>query len=310
VERLRSVLAICANELLTTSSYGPIMMRPLLRSCRPMVGDMDRRNLLRLTFAASLAGIGGFPVPPAGAAEPADVPRRKPKAVRRPRRLIIDPGHGGHDPGAIGARGTYEKNITLDIALQIAARLNGMRGIAVRTTRDEDVFLPLADRVAAARATEADLFVSIHADSAPNREARGLSAYILADKASDDFAGALAKRENLADLAGGIDLKDTRREIVAILSDLAVRHTRNASLQVRASVVDGAGRSLRLLDNPMRAANFAVLKAPDIPSILIETGFLSNDRDEELLRDPSQRRRIADVLARELSTVLTSSLFA
>jgi N-acetylmuramoyl-L-alanine amidase len=279
---------------------------------------MKRRLLLRLALNAPLLGLGSFGLASvlmrsqAGAASK-DSPVRKPERTSPPverRLVVIDPGHGGHDPGAVGVRGTLEKEITLDISREIARRLRGTRGISVRLTRDDDIFLPLADRVAVARKAGADLFISIHADSAPNRDARGLSAYTLSDKASDDFSFALAKQENLADGSGGINLRHTRPQVAAILSDLVARHTVSASLMAKSSLVEGAGRTLRLLDNPKRSANFAVLKAPDVPSVLIETGFLSNERDEELLRDPSQRRRIADVLSRELAGVLTSAPFA
>ncbi len=259
------------------------------------------------------SGLAGFLAPGTAAAAPTNVPQRKPEppaAVPNWRLVVIDPGHGGHDPGAIGVRGTLEKEITLDISREIARRLRGVSGVAVKLTRDTDIFLPLAERVAIARDAGADLFISIHADSAPNRDARGLSAYTLSDKASDDFAFALAKQENLADGAGGIDLRHTRPQVAAILSDLVARHTVTASLMAKSSLVEGAGRSLRLLDNPKRSANFAVLKAPDVPSVLIETGFLSNPRDEDLLRDGAQRRRIADVLSRELADVMTSAPFA
>lgn len=258
------------------------------------------------------SGLGDLLASPAAAA-PTNGPQRKPEppvAVPNRRLVVIDPGHGGHDPGAIGVRGTLEKEITLDISREIARRLRGVSGVAVKLTRDTDLFLPLAERVAIARDAGADLFISIHADSAPNRDARGLSAYTLSDKASDDFAFALAKQENLADGAGGIDLRHTRPQVAAILSDLVARHTVTASLMAKSSLVEGAGRSLRLLDNPKRSANFAVLKAPDVPSVLIETGFLSNPRDEDLLRDGAQRRRIADVLSRELADVMTSAPFA
>jgi N-acetylmuramoyl-L-alanine amidase len=277
---------------------------------------MKRRLLLQMTLNAPFLGLGSFGLASSlmrGMADAAirEAPPRKPEAPSLQRRLVvIDPGHGGHDPGAIGARGTLEKEITLDISREIARKLRGTRGVSVRLTRDGDIFLPLADRVAVARDAGADLFISIHADSAPNREARGLSAYTLSDKASDDFSFALAKQENLADGAGGIDLRHTRPQVAAILSDLVARHTVSASLMAKSSLVEGAGRSLRLLDNPKRSANFAVLKAPDVPSVLIETGFLSNERDEELLRDQSQRRRIADVLSRELAGLLTSAPFA
>jgi N-acetylmuramoyl-L-alanine amidase len=279
---------------------------------------MKRRLLVQLALNAPLFGLGSFGLASVLAGARADAatkeaPTRKPDrsqpAVQR-RLVVIDPGHGGHDPGAIGVRGTLEKEITLDISREIARRLRGMRGVVAKLTRDDDTFLPLADRVAVAREAGADLFISIHADSAPNREARGLSAYTLSDKASDDFSFALAKQENLADGAGGIDLRHTRPQVAAILSDLVARHTVSASLMAKSSLVEGAGRTLRLLDNPKRSANFAVLKAPDVPSVLIETGFLSNERDEELLRDQSQRRRIADVLSRELAEVLTSAPFS
>jgi N-acetylmuramoyl-L-alanine amidase len=277
---------------------------------------MKRRLLLQMTLNAPFLGLGSFGLASSlmrGAADAAtrEAPPRKPEAPSLQRRLVvIDPGHGGHDPGAIGVRGTLEKEITLDISREIARKLRGTRGVSVRLTRDDDIFLPLADRVAVARDAGADLFISIHADSAPNREARGLSAYTLSDKASDDFSFALAKQENLADGAGGIDLRHTRPQVAAILSDLVARHTVSASLMAKSSLIEGAGQSLRLLDNPKRSANFAVLKAPDVPSVLIETGFLSNERDEELLRDRSQRRRIADVLSRELAGLLTSAPFA
>jgi N-acetylmuramoyl-L-alanine amidase len=279
---------------------------------------MKRRLLIQLALSAPLLGFGTSGVASLLAAGPAsaatrDPPQRKPEppaGTANRRLIVIDPGHGGHDPGAIGIKGTLEKEITLDISREIARRLRAARGVAVKLTRETDIFLPLAERVAIARDAGADLFVSIHADSAPNRDARGLSAYTLSDRASDDFAFALAKQENLADGASGIDLRHTRPQVAAILSDLVARHTVTAALMAKGSLIEGAGRSLRLLDNPKRSANFAVLKAPDVPSVLIETGFLSNDRDEELLRDGAQRRRIAEVLSRELAEVMTNAPFA
>lgn len=239
-------------------------------------------------------------------------PASKPAApgTARPRLVMLDPGHGGADPGAIGTRGTQEKDVTLDIAREVARALADRHRVSARLTRPDDRFLALEDRVALTRKADADLFVSIHADSAPNADARGLSAYTLSEKASDAFASRLAQRENQADRFAGPDWAGASKMVKDILLDLTARHTRNASLTARQALVRGAGKDLRLLDNPMRSANFAVLKAPDVPSVLVETGFLSNPRDEEILRDPNARRVVARVLAREIAAVLSMRGFA
>ncbi len=239
-------------------------------------------------------------------------PGRKPAAggPSRPRLVMLDPGHGGNDPGAIGTRGTFEKEVTLDIAQDVARILAGRSNVAVKLTRRDDRFLALDERVALTREAGADLFVSIHADSAPNADARGLSAYILSEKASDSFASRLAQQENQADRFGKPGSFGGGRIVKDILLDLTARHTRHASLAARQLLVEGAGKELRLLENPMRSANFAVLKAPDVPSVLVETGFLSNPRDEEILRDATARRVVSRVLAREIARVLSSPAFA
>jgi N-acetylmuramoyl-L-alanine amidase len=241
------------------------------------------------------------------AQETAPLPPRKP---RPPRLIMIDPGHGGHDPGAIGKRGTFEKDVTLDVAQRMAERLSQMKGVTAKLTRREDMFLPLKERVGIARMARADFFVSIHADSAPTPLARGLSAYSLSEKASDAFSRQLAQRENSVDDLGGVDLTETEPDVAAILRDLTVRHTRNAALRAKKNLVRGMEGKWRLLDNPMRAADFAVLRAPDVPSLLVETGFLSNAKDEAILRDTTQRQRIANLLAGELGGILTRPPFA
>lgn len=233
-------------------------------------------------------------------------PAHKPRA---PRLLMIDPGHGGHDPGAIGRTGTYEKNVTLDIAQRMADTLSGQPGITAKLTRDEDVFLPLEERVRIGRDAHADLFLSVHADSAPNTAARGLSVYTLSTKASDDFSKHLADHENEADLMGGMDLPPADKDVTSILMDLATRQTRNTAQHARASFVEAVGRNWHLLERPMRAANFVVLRAPDVPSMLVETGFLSNPEDEEILRQPRERDKIARLMAKDLAAILNSSLF-
>jgi len=233
-----------------------------------------------------------------------------PKPARKPqtssRILMIDAGHGGKDPGAIGTRGTQEKDVVLEIARELADNLSGVRGINVKLTRDNDEFIPLKERVMMAQSMKADLFISIHADSAPDANARGLSAYTLSNKASDGFAAAIAKQENIADMVGGVPYNDND-DVNAILMDLAARHTKNASLTVKTNLVKTVGREWGLLENPMRSANFAVLKAPEVPSVLLETGFLSNKKDEEILSSRKNRQKIANLLSRELATILNNA---
>lgn len=276
---------------------------------------LSRRTFLRLGYG--FAGLGLsllvstdlLAAPQAtktAAATLSPLPQRKPQP---PRLLMIDPGHGGRDPGAIGRSGTYEKDITLDIARRLAQHVSGKKRLNAKLTRDRDEFLPLAERVRLGRESRADLFISIHADSAPNPAARGLSAYTLSGNASDDFAKALARQENLADAVGGVDLGQTDEEVAAILMDLTARHARNAAQRARYALVQGIGKEWHLLENPLRSANFAVLRAPDMPSMLIESGFLSNSDDEALLRKPVMRDKIARLLAREVARILNNPPF-
>jgi len=268
---------------------------------------MERRRLLHLALSLPILGTSSLLPAPVLAAEKK---KTTPRPALRPRLIMLDPGHGGIDPGAIGTRGTQEKDVTLDIAREVARLLANQHNIGAKLTRSDDRFLALDERVELARDARADLFVSIHADSAPNHDARGLSAYTLSEKGSDAFAAALARQENRVDRLGGADLKGTKKVVKDILLDLTARHTKRASLAARHSIVKGVGKDLRLLDNPMRSANFAVLKAPDIPSILLETGFLSNSRDEVILRDTQARRTVARVLARELAAIVSRAPFA
>lgn len=270
----------------------------------------SRRKFLKASLMASLVGASFLALGPkawAGMAEARPLPSRKPRA---PRLLMIDPGHGGRDPGTISRSGIYEKHVTMDIAKRMADALSSCNGITVKLTRDEDVFLPLEERVRMGREAHADLFLSVHADSAPNRAARGLSIYTLSAKASDDFAKNLADHENEADLMGGMDLPPADKEVTAILMDLTARQTRNTAQHARASFIAGLKHNWRLLEHPIRAANFVVLRAPDVPSMLVETGFLSNPQDEKTLRQPQEREKIARLMAKNLEAILNSSLFA
>jgi N-acetylmuramoyl-L-alanine amidase len=208
--------------------------------------------------------------------------------------VVIDPGHGGQDPGAIGASGTYEKTITLMVSRDLKRQLELTGRYRVHLTRDSDVFLRLRDRVQKARDLKADLFISVHADSIGSPDLRGASVYTLSDTASDSEAAALAARENRADIIAGVDLSNESRDVASILIDLAQRETMNRSASFAQVLVGELGREIRLQAvRPHRFAGFAVLKAPDVPAVLLELGYLSNREDESLLKQPAHRRRVA-----------------
>jgi N-acetylmuramoyl-L-alanine amidase len=211
--------------------------------------------------------------------------------------VVLDPGHGGRDPGAIGTGGTQEKRIVLAAAQQLQRVLEAGGRCRVAMTRSTDRFVPLADRVEFARRRDAALFVSMHADSAPG--ARGASVYTLGES-SDQLAGALARRENLADRAGGLRLPSVPPEVQAILLSLVRAETRIGSARMAQQVVAELRPDVPLLPNTHRQAGFLVLKAPDVPAVLVEMGFLSDRRDEAALRRPEHRAKLATALGRAI----------
>ncbi len=231
----------------------------------------------------------------APAAQPAG--RGSPPA-RRVAIVVIDPGHGGVDPGAISRSGIHEKDIALATASEFARQLAARRGFRVVLTRSTDEFLPLRERVARARGRKADLFLSIHADALPNTEKRGLSVFTQSAQASDREAAALAASENRADLVGGVRLARQPRDVGNILLDLTRRQTSNLSIILAHQVVAELGREAVLLENPQRSADFAVLTAPDVPSALVELGCLSNAAEEQLLRQRAYQQKLARGLVR------------
>lgn len=257
---------------------------------------MDRRRFLinaLATGSALLAADGALAAAPKAPAKPA------PKAAKpaAPRHVVaLDPGHGGKDPGAIGRRGTYEKQITITVATDLARRLEATGRYKVLMTRRSDLFLPLDDRVRVAQKADSLLFMSLHADSAPTTEARGFSVYTLSEKASDSLAAAIAKRENAVDRIAGIDLSKHPKEVRSILLDLLHRETKNNSLMMAETLVQTLDPPFASLVRPHRQANFAVLRAPEIPSVLVEMGFLSNPEDEKLLNLKSYQARLAERL--------------
>ncbi|WP_439598694.1 N-acetylmuramoyl-L-alanine amidase family protein [Falsiroseomonas sp.] len=211
--------------------------------------------------------------------------------------VVLDPGHGGRDPGAIGASGTQEKRVVLAAALQLQRVLEAGGHCRVALTRSNDRFVALGDRVEFARRRQAALFVSLHADSAPG--ARGASVYTLGES-SDSLAGALARRENLADRAGGLRLPSVSPEVQAILMSLIRAETRIGSARMAQQVVAELGEDVPMLNNAHRQAGFVVLKAPDVPAVLVEMGFLSDPRDEAALRRADHRAKLARAMGRAI----------
>ncbi len=222
-------------------------------------------------------------------------------AAGRPRDVIvaIDAGHGGEDPGARGPRGTREKDVVLAIARRLARHVNaepGMRAVLIRTG---DYYVGLRERMARARRHRADLFLSIHADAFRDRRARGASVYVLSRRgASTEAARWLAERENASDLVGGVSLDDKDELLASVLLDLSQSATIEASIDAARSILRELGRVGRLHRRRVEQAGFVVLKSPDIPSVLVETAFISNPREERLLRSPRHQERVARAILR------------
>ncbi|WP_218044550.1 N-acetylmuramoyl-L-alanine amidase [Aestuariispira insulae] len=225
-------------------------------------------------------------------------PAPTPAPEKRKPMIILDPGHGGPDPGAIGSMGTYEKKVTLSVAKAVKAALEKSGRYRVRLTRDRDFYIPLRQRYQVAEKHEADLFVSLHADKIDRRNVRGASVYTLSENASDKEAAKLAAKENKSDLIAGVDLSGYDEVVARTLLDFEQRATMEQSWHFAEMLVKDLGQEIRLLRNTHRFAGFAVLKSPTVPSVLIELGYLSNRKDEKLLRDPVHHRKIGSALLR------------
>ena len=222
--------------------------------------------------------------------------------VDRPRPLVIlDPGHGGHDPGATGVSGTLEKDVTLASAFALKASLEAEGRYRVELTRTQDHYVAPDDRVDIARDLGASLFLSMHADQLADPAVRGASVYTLARRASDAETEALAERENGLIAGGDGRLAHAPPEVSGILASLAARETRAASTRIAHQLVRDLRRRLPVLPSPERRANFTVLHAAGIPSVLIEMGFLSNSEDEAALNDPAHREVIARAMTRAVN---------
>jgi len=224
--------------------------------------------------------------------------------------VVIDPGHGGVDGGANGSNKTVEKTITLLFGLELKKKLLGSGNYDVFLTREDDRFLRLDERVAIARGHGADLLISIHADTIRLKGIHGATVYTVADKASDEVAKALADRENLADRLGGFHIPEENLEVADILIDLIRRETHQFSIHFARSLIGELSGNVDLINNPHRFAGFRVLRAPDIPSVLVELGYLSNVKDEAHLRDPVWRERATESISRAVAYVATARLAA
>ncbi|WP_265518802.1 N-acetylmuramoyl-L-alanine amidase [Nitratireductor luteus] len=220
--------------------------------------------------------------------------------------LVIDPGHGGIDGGTRGVNGTSEKQITLAFALELKNKLDETGAYHVVLTRNRDVFLRLDERVRIARQNDADLLISIHADAISVRNFRGATIYTLSERASDAEAAATAARENLSDQLAGMTVEAESDEVADILVDLIRRETHAFSIRFARTLLGELTNAVDVVNNPLRSAGFKVLRAPDVPSILLELGYLSNPKDEALMRDAEWRGRAAENIVRAIEAFVAA----
>ena len=281
--------------------YPKVAQDPLLA----LLKDAQNDPLAGILDELAQNGPSEAPIPSVeGQKLPAPVARKAPEpetpppppASRRDRPILIalDPGHGGEDPGAIGRGGTREKDIVLQIAKRLKAMIDAQPNMRAYLTRDRDYFVPLNVRVQKARRVKADLFISIHADAWIKPSARGSSVWALSQHGATSTAARwLAQKENDADLIGGVNLGAHNQQVAKVLLDLSTGAQINDSIKVGTRVLGEIGKINRLHKNRIERAGFAVLKAPDIPSILVETAFISNPEEERLLRSAEHQQRIA-----------------
>ena len=275
------------------------------------IGEQENGVLRVVIDLAANAAPKSFPVAPSGSYGHRLVVDLEPLAARAPLAVVksasefhgrdiivaIDAGHGGQDPGSIGKRGTFEKNVTLAIARRLKERIDREQGMRAVLTRDGDYFVPLRDRIARARKQQADMFISVHADAFRDRSVAGSSVYVLSARgASDESARWLADRENAADLVGGVSLDDKDDVLASVLLDLSQSASMSASIDAADKVMDSLYQMGNTTRRGVKHAGFIVLKSPDIPSILVETAFISNPTEEARLLNPKHQRRLADAI--------------
>ncbi len=270
----------------------------------PPAGEKDWRFVLDLRLeGASLPQSTSAVLTPlaASAGAVSAATKASQKKLSKPL-VVLDPGHGGSDPGAISRSGKYEKNLTLQMAKEVKKALEKTGKYRVMMTREIDKSLALRERIRFAHKYEADLFISVHADSAQNKNAKGLSVYTISEKASDREAQLLAERENKADIILGIDLSDQTAEVSNILIDLAKRSTMDKSALYANLLVDKMASNVTLVPNAHRFAGFVVLKSASVPSVLVEIGYLSNKQEEKLLGKSAYRAKLAQSIVQAVHT--------
>src|SRR5437867_632480 len=268
--------------------------------------EQQAAQSVRDALGEFIGRIDAKPAPPLSAASAASgplatAPPPPPVAAGKIDRLVIvtiDPGHGGEDPGATGPSGLHEKDVVLAVAMQLRERINAQPGMRAMLTRDADFFVPLHERVRKARRVQADLFVSIHADAFLTPTARGASVFALSERgASSAAARWMAERENAADQVGGMNVGVRDVQVMRALLDMSTTVQIKDSLKLGHEVLSQIGKVGKLHKGAVEQAGFAVLKAPDVPSILVETAFISNPEEEARLRDPDYQAQLVEALA-------------
>ncbi|HMB47578.1 MAG TPA: N-acetylmuramoyl-L-alanine amidase, partial [Afifellaceae bacterium] len=224
--------------------------------------------------------------------------------------VVIDPGHGGIDTGATVTDSLVEKDLTLMFSTRLAEVLNERGHVEAILTRTEDIFMSLGDRVKVARLNEAGLFLSVHADIVPQSYVRGATVYTVSDEASDAVAEQMAARENRSDILAGLAIEDQPEEVADILFDLARRETKNLSIRFAKTLIKDIRPKLTLNKSPWRRASFLVLKAPDVPSVLFELGYISNEKDQEQLKSEEWRETTTSAIASSIERFLVPGLTA
>jgi N-acetylmuramoyl-L-alanine amidase len=296
VKPVDPLASMIAKENWSTNAP-PATPTPAVQPGEPTVGPDAIAKL-----EADAARAGSTPAQPQPTTpQPAQPPAKAApgQKVARMVTIALDPGHGGEDPGATGTTGVHEKDIVLAVAKRLKAKLEDLPNTRVMLTRDADFFVPLGQRVEKARKVQADLFVSIHADAFVEPTARGSSVFVLSEKgASSSAARWLAADQNKADLIGGVNLASHDRQLASVLMDLSQTAQINDSMKLGKAVLTEIGGINRLHRGVVEQAGFAVLKAPDIPSILVETAFISNPEEEARLKDDAYQNQLADAITK------------